>query len=153
MALRDGFEVKTFHHHCDKRGPTLSIVESTEGYWFGGYTGADWESVDHMLAKLGHDSFLFSLINPHALPPTKYHLQPAVNAREANAIMCNEKYGIMFGLTNINNDMCVQMQDKEAFFFFPQSYVDTTGKGQETFTGKYKSPTKEIMVFSVRPSS
>lgn len=41
---RDGFLSKNFHNKCDYKGETLSIIKSTKGYIFGGYTKINWDS-------------------------------------------------------------------------------------------------------------
>ena len=43
-ATRDGGTGKDFHVHCDNKGPTLTLIESTNGYIFGGYISISWES-------------------------------------------------------------------------------------------------------------
>jgi len=37
-ASRDGFDANTFHSRCDNKGPTITIIQSNNGYLFGGYT-------------------------------------------------------------------------------------------------------------------
>jgi len=44
--------------------------------------------------KKAPESFLFSLVNPSGLPPTKI---PLIVGREGNAIWCNSGYGPIFG--------------------------------------------------------
>jgi hypothetical protein len=43
-ASTDGWDAKDFHRCCDKKGWTLTIVETTKGFIFGGFTTAEWES-------------------------------------------------------------------------------------------------------------
>ena len=43
-ASRDGFDANAFHTHCNNQGPTMTIVQSNNGYLFGGYTGLAWTS-------------------------------------------------------------------------------------------------------------
>ena len=38
-----GHDATAFHKHCDKQGPTLTLVTGPEGY-YGGYTSSDWAS-------------------------------------------------------------------------------------------------------------
>ena len=40
-ALAHGWEVSSFHQHCDNKGPTLTIVRK-ENYVFGGFTERSW---------------------------------------------------------------------------------------------------------------
>ena len=43
-ATRDGNNIKTFHNKCDNIMGTLSIVKTTKGMRFGGYTEQLWDS-------------------------------------------------------------------------------------------------------------
>ncbi len=42
QGSRDGFTAQAFHSRCDNKGPTLTIIQSTDGQVFGGYTTASW---------------------------------------------------------------------------------------------------------------
>ena len=39
---RDGFSAGAFHDHCNNIRPTITYVEDTRGYIFGGYTSVTW---------------------------------------------------------------------------------------------------------------
>jgi hypothetical protein len=41
-AAIDGWKAKDFHRCCDKKGWTLTIVETTKDFIFGGFTTAEW---------------------------------------------------------------------------------------------------------------
>ena len=41
-ASKYNYTAKSFHKYCDDKGPTLVIIESTEGWIFGGYTTQSW---------------------------------------------------------------------------------------------------------------
>ena len=45
-ALRDGFDTKTFHKLCDKKGPTLCIFYSEHQHVFGGFTELQWNNAN-----------------------------------------------------------------------------------------------------------
>lgn len=64
---RDGFGARDFHDHCDGYSPTLTIVKSTSGRIFGGYTKLDWGSCQRVECK-DPSSFLFSLVNENNCP-------------------------------------------------------------------------------------
>jgi len=51
--------VKEFHQRCDDKGPTITIVETTDGFKFGGFTSTTWKGE----GRYGNDKtgFLFSL--------------------------------------------------------------------------------------------
>lgn len=52
---------EVFHKKCDNQGPTISIIESTDGQIFGGYTSKSWNiNIDIDIDK---DAFLFNLNN------------------------------------------------------------------------------------------
>ena len=41
---RDGFRCYDFHRLCDDRGKTLTVIKTTEGSVFGGFTDISWQS-------------------------------------------------------------------------------------------------------------
>jgi hypothetical protein len=43
---RDGFRASNFHSHCDNKPITLTIIKSTSGNIFGGFTSAHWNQDD-----------------------------------------------------------------------------------------------------------
>ena len=55
----DNFSASKFHEKCDKKGPTLTLIKSTLGHIFGGYTSADW--VSEIKYTIDPHSFLFSV--------------------------------------------------------------------------------------------
>ena len=50
-----------FHRKCDNKGATVTIIETTKGKRFGGYTSLSWDSSS--LWKNDKEAFLFSLDN------------------------------------------------------------------------------------------
>ena len=56
---KDGELISTFHNKCDNISPTLVLVESLNGYKFGGYTTCTWDYKG--LDKNDNKTFLFSL--------------------------------------------------------------------------------------------
>ena len=59
---RDGSSCSTFHKLCDFKGPTLTLVRTTENYKFGGYTQFNWKSNKGRSPKDNNDdTFIFSL--------------------------------------------------------------------------------------------
>ena len=42
LASRDGWDASDFHRMCDGKGATLTVVNSSGGYIFGGYTDVAW---------------------------------------------------------------------------------------------------------------
>ena len=35
---RDGLNISDFHRNCDRKGPTLTVIEDKNGCIFGGFT-------------------------------------------------------------------------------------------------------------------
>jgi len=58
-ASKDGFSAKQFHHLCDQKGPTLSLIKNDKGRIFGGFSSVPWRS-DYSFSPDPH-AFLFSL--------------------------------------------------------------------------------------------
>ena len=60
MSL-NGSSSKDFHDYCDNKGPTLTIIKTTENKIFGGFTPLNWDSSG--LSKNDNDdqTFIFSL--------------------------------------------------------------------------------------------
>ena len=89
-ATRDGFEASSFHAKCDNKPRTLTIIKTTLGYIFGGYTDATWESTN--IHKADPKAFICSLINKSYSP----QLIP-VKSGDLYAIRCNSANGPAFG--------------------------------------------------------
>ena len=89
-ATRDGFQAASFHARCDNKPATLTIIRTTKGYIFGGYTSSAWDSTG--IYKADPNAFLFSLLNVRSAP----QLMP-VQVGGTKSIYCNASYGPTFG--------------------------------------------------------
>jgi hypothetical protein len=143
-ASRDGFDANAFHSRCDNKGPTMTIIRSNNNYLFGGYTSVAWTSTSAY--KNDTNAFLFTLTNPHNIPPTKYQID---STKAANAVYhlgsCASIFGgcldlVLHANSNSNNS---------SHTTFPYKYIDTTGKGNNTFTGAKNFTTSDIEVFKL----
>jgi hypothetical protein len=141
-ASEDGFAAADFHKICDDKGPTLTIIRSKNGYLFGGYAPLSWDSTTKRY-KEHTEGFIFTLTNPHNIPPTKYPL-----IIHSYAISCNPSYGPTFGA---GHDIYVadNSQNNLSSYTKFHSYTDTTGKGIDTFTGAQNFATTDIEVFAI----
>jgi hypothetical protein len=135
---RDGFQAFQFHSKCDKKGATVTIIKSQNGYLFGGFTPLNWESFGNWYKDDSKQSFIFTLINPHNIEPTQYQL-----IEPEKAIFCFSNYGRTFG----DFDIHISFQNSNSFHF--KSYSDTTGKGENTFTGNEYFQVDEIEVYQI----
>ena len=59
-GTKDGDTYDIFHKKCDNQGPTISIIESTDGQIFGGYTSKSWD-INNKSDIADPDSFLFNV--------------------------------------------------------------------------------------------
>ena len=89
VASKDGDAASKFHSACDKKGPTIVIVETTTGNVFGGYTDLSWGTSSGAYVK-SSNTFLFRL-----RPSTKRYDIKA--GKEGNAMYTNSGYGPTFG--------------------------------------------------------
>ena len=85
-ATVNGFQAAQFHALCNDKGPTLSLIRTTAGHIFGGFTTISWDSSNGY--KNDTHSFLFSV--------DKQIKFPIVNSF-GNAINCTSSYGPTFG--------------------------------------------------------
>jgi hypothetical protein len=141
-ATRDGFPSANFHRCCDNQGPTITVIQSTNGgYLFGGYTSASWHSTQTYVND-SNGSFLFTITNPHRIPPTKYSIKIP-----AWSVYTHVNYGPTFGAGHdlyVSNDSDA---NKSSSFNFPHSYNDTTKRGALTFTGQKNFQTNDMEVY------
>lgn len=86
-----GFKASDFHDYCDNIPRTLTIVKSTNGNIFGGYTEATWDKSDEW--KCDKNAFLFSLVNKKNVP-VKVNI---ANDKTDHAIFCCANIGPTFG--------------------------------------------------------
>jgi len=115
QASKDGDSSSNFHTRCDGEGPTVTIIETTSGNVFGGYTAASWSSS----SGYGVDSsaFLFRL------RPSRERYSIATTSV---AIYRHPSYGPVFGNTALY--IAAECMDNA------KSYVDN-GDGYATGTG------------------
>ncbi|CAM4790217.1 unnamed protein product [Rotaria magnacalcarata] len=141
-ATRDGFDANAFHSRCNNKGPTMTIIQSNNNCLFGGYTTIPWTSDNSYRSDT--TAFLFTLTNPHDIQPTKYMIG---GGTIAYAVHHGDDRGPTFGgghdiyLANSSNS------NNSSYIGFPMAYVDTTGKGNKTFTGAFNFTAADIEVF------
>jgi hypothetical protein len=90
-ASRDGWSASDFHRMCDGKGATVTVVKSSDGYIFGGYTNVAWEEKGRY--KSSAESFLFSLKDKAGIGPILWKrscdLCVASNANANTCSYCN----------------------------------------------------------------
>jgi hypothetical protein len=144
---RDGFRSSHFYEKCDNQQNTLTLIETTKCFIFGGFTPIVWEASANGIYKpdSSEKSFLFSLKNSRNSEPRKFVLMSG-----KNAIYCNSSYGPSFAG---NSDMGVQDNCNTSTSNWTNlggSYVNDTGiDGTLVSTGEYCFTVKEIEVFMI----
>jgi hypothetical protein len=96
-ASEHGFGAHNFHSNCDNHANTLSVVRSTNGSVFGGYTQQLWNGTGQRADK---NAFIFSLINKDNQP-----VKMKIKLPE-RAIFCRPDHGPMFGVANCDFFIC-----------------------------------------------
>eukprot|EP01117_Protostelium_nocturnum_P008592 TRINITY_DN3085_c0_g1_i3.p1 TRINITY_DN3085_c0_g1~~TRINITY_DN3085_c0_g1_i3.p1 ORF type:complete len:331 (+),score=115.65 TRINITY_DN3085_c0_g1_i3:450-1442(+) len=141
-ATKDGFETSSFLSKCERKGRTLVVIESVGGWIFGGYAASDW--INNSAWVNSTENFLFTLKNPHAIPPTKY----PITTYPQNGQYCSPSNYAFGG----GHDISIYNQsnaNQTSYTNFPYAYSDTTGKGNNTFTGSRNFQAKEVEVYSI----
>jgi hypothetical protein len=152
---RDGFRAGDFHSRCNRHANTLTVILDTDGNIFGGFTPVKWES-RKWNGKSGREdncyktdpslkSFLFTLKNPHNLPPQSFALKGEKNV---HAIRCDSECGPHFGDINVF-DFC-NTNNRNFTYRFGTTYInDTERNGAAFFTDSKFFQVKEIEVFEI----
>jgi hypothetical protein len=156
---RDGFSAAAFHARCDGHGNTLTVIQDTNGNIFGAFSPLPWESECKTKQDRTLSSFLFTVRNPHGVPPMKFPLMPD---KSRYAIFCYAGYGPSFGFPDMTDlrvcDHCdrpAKIQGGNSYCgSFGLTYENSTGIGQskgtnEFFAGAPFFTVKEIEVFEI----
>jgi hypothetical protein len=140
-ASCDGWGSADFHAKCDNQGATLTVVKTTEGFIFGGYSNVPWTSASGNY-KNSSQAFLFSLHCHAGLPPTK---MPCTDP--AHAVVHNASYGPVFGK---GHDLCLEDSSNTASNTArQQSYQLPVGATANFLVGSAKFLASEVAVYRV----
>ena len=102
--------------------------------------------VSGVCGKKAPGSFLFSLVNPSGLPPTK---MPLISGREGKAICCDSSTGPTFG-SGSGHDLCISNAPNSngCSVNLNKAYRCPTGQNANTFlTGNQSFTVSEMEVF------
>jgi len=135
-ATRDGGTGKNFHSHCDNKGPTLTLINSTNGYIFGGFISVSWEVPGGWTYKSNDDSaFIFSIDNK-----IKYPIQ------DKSCVIYNHiNFGPDFGSNDIY--LCRNFLDDNSNQCNCYNYYNAS---PEKLSGGTTFQVKELEVYSVK---
>jgi hypothetical protein len=140
-ASINGDSAVVFHERCDRKGPTITLIQTTDDFVFGGYSQTDWDSFDDPSGwkyKKCKEAFIFSL-NLKKKYPSK---------GEGREIFCNKLVGPTFGY---GHDISVAYHclNDESSCNSGISFTDMS-KVNEFNGGKQKFIAKEVEVYSVQ---
>jgi hypothetical protein len=141
----DGFASEVFHQKCDDFTNTLTIIQSTNDYVFGGFTTQTWNHTDGY--KPDPNAFLFSFKNKEN-KPAKFNISKA-----QYAIYCGDNYGPIFG-GNGGHDIYISSNsssNSSSASYLNSCYSSThvTKDPWNYFAGSHKFQVSEIEVFQV----
>jgi hypothetical protein len=140
-----GFSSSTFHTKCDGQSNTITLILTTKGFIFGGFTPVAWDSNSGYKTDNSQKSFLFTIKNPRNSEPRKFAF-----SIPSNAIYCRSDYGPTFGG---NHDIHVandSNSNNSSYTRLGHSYVNDTGIDRDqVFTGEHNFTVQEIEVFSI----
>ena len=132
-----GDSAYVFHKKCDFQYNTISIIETTTGHRFGGYTSECFESPNEYFDKKDNLSFVFSL--------DKMKIYDVIKGKYA--ISCDKNYGPYFR----DDHICIVDE-----FFSKESGTCIKGKGFNTTknyelnSGKKYFTIKRLQVFQIK---
>ena len=103
QGFRDGFRASDFHSRCDGKPNTLTIVKTSNGNIFGGYTIIPWQSTkydEHNGYTYDKSAFLFSLVNLENRQLIFKHINESHSIKEDNtrgSVWSSSMHGLIFG--------------------------------------------------------
>ena len=131
-------KASSFHKNCDNIAPTLILIETKEGFRYGGFTTQKWESPEQSIFKNDEDAFIFSIDTEK-----KYDVTDP-----KKSIQCSMFWGPYFGE---GGAICVPdnfLQEKNAFYQWPSSY-DISEKDELTFGQEHKINISKYEVYQI----
>ena len=133
----DGDSASTFHSKCNNKGYTLSLIRSTKGFRFGGFTTQSWTSSGSYINDV--NAFVFSLDFKEC-----YFTYEGVNA-----IYDNSSYGPTFGSGQdfLIANQC--SQNYSSYCNFPYSYGGGIVGNRILTGGYYCFKVQEIEVYKI----
>jgi len=145
---KDGFQSNQFHSKCDKKGPTLTVIQSTKGNIFVGYNPKNWETNSQYTYDTG--TWLFNLVNQDKVAPCKMASHSGNNGAY-NYVSYGPTFGGGFDLYVCDN--C--SSSKGSYSSLGHSFTPPTGytygqqNAQAFLAGEYYFQVSEIEVFKV----
>jgi hypothetical protein len=140
-ATRDGFGSNDFHRMCDNHSGTLIVIQSENGYIFGGFTSQLW---NHTAGYKGYiNEFLFSLTNPSE-KGIRINGNPTMST-----IYCHLNHGPVFGNSSYSLFICDNSNLNRTSFQKNRGCFNVAGLPEKYFTGLENFLVREMEVFTM----
>jgi hypothetical protein len=148
-GTRDGFTVANCHPLVKGHSNLVIVVESTGGWIFGGYAHCKWpENNNAWSGDPSQKSFLFTLKNPHNIPPRRFAMD---SAKKDYVLYCYNTYLVWIGYNGAIGLMpgCNANSTSHNRGFQPDlTFVNDSGHdGTTLFTGSETYSVKEVEIF------
>jgi hypothetical protein len=142
---RDGFGASDFHNKCDNKSNTVTIILTTKGFIFGGFSSLSWDSSNQWKVDSERKSFVFSVRNPHNIADRKFSL-----TNPTYTICCSSSTRPTFGSGYVIYVADGCNNNTNNYTNLGGSNANDTGiAGNQFFTGESNFTVKEIEVFQV----
>ena len=140
-GTQNGFEARDFHKRCDRIWPTFTIIKSSNGSVFGGYTEELWESEENDECKEDKNAFCFS-VDKNKIYEIKNGEKAIKSSRDHGPIFYSKGFSIINIQNNSKKNRCNTCSVSESNY---QNMIDDyeINKGESFFT------VNEIEVYQV----
>ena len=148
-GTRDGFGAKDFHRECDGVAKTVTIIKTTNGNIFGGYTDLPWSSPTKITDYIDNNAFIFSLVNEKNQPFI------SMPKNKEGSISCVSHCGPAFGKKSLNRDLYIYSDSNintESYSLLGNSFELTGISRDDEFilAGSEHFKTVEIEVYRIK---
>ena len=133
----DGDKASSFHEKCDNISPTITIIQTKEGYRYGGYTSVCWDVPEKSEYRTDNDAFIFSFDT----------LKKYECLNKEKSILCSPVFGPNFG----DGTICVPdncFEETNTFYQWPSVY-NLTEKNELTLGNENKINIMDYEVYAI----
>jgi hypothetical protein len=143
---RDGLEATNFHARCNGHPHTVTLILSTGGWIFGGYTPVAWNSRNKYVPDPTLQSFVFTIKNPHNLSARIFTQKQA-----DMAVYHDARRGPVFGYNGYDLKLYGDWRKgDQCYSRLGNNYNNDTGiAGNKVLTGSEYFAVQEIEVFEL----
>ena len=148
QGSRDGFLAYDFHSNCDYKPNTLTIVKSTSGHIFGGFTNILWNIIRSF--TYDKNAFIFSLVNKENRPLLFEHSSSDINSIVTHPYYCPTfGRGHDFHISNFSNTNTNSYSNIGLTYTHPE-YEFGSERAKTILAGTQYFQVQEIEVFQMQ---